>query len=63
MVAIIEIVSPGNKHSKDALRKFVSKAVEFLDQGVHLLIVDLFPPTKRDPNGIHRAIWDEISED
>src|SRR5262249_11343288 len=24
---------------------------------IHLLIVDLFPPTARDPEGIHRAIW------
>jgi hypothetical protein len=27
---------------------------------VHLLVVDLFPPTGRDPQGIHKAIWDEI---
>lgn len=27
---------------------------------MHLLIVDLFPPSKRDPEGIHQAIWDEI---
>jgi hypothetical protein len=27
-----------------------------------LLIVDLFPPTPRDPYGIHRAIWGEGRE-
>jgi Protein of unknown function (DUF4058) len=63
VVAIIEIVSPGNKHSKDSIRKFIDKAVEMLDRGVNLLIIDLFPPTKRDPQGIHKAIWDEISDD
>ena len=31
-------------------------------QGIHLLAIDLFPPTKRDPQGIHKAIWDEIEE-
>ncbi len=33
-------------------------------QGIHLLVIDLFPPSKRDPQGIHRAIWDEfVAED
>ena len=63
VVAIIEIVSPGNKDSRNALRAFVEKAVECLRQGIHLLLIDLFPPTKRDPSGIHKAIWDEIHEE
>lgn len=33
-----------------------------LDQGIHLLVIDLFPPSKRDPQGIHSAIWEEISD-
>jgi hypothetical protein len=32
-------------------------------QGVHLLIIDLFPPSKRHPQGIHKAIWDEFIEE
>lgn len=60
VVAIIEIVSPGNKSSQSGLRSFVRKASDLLDQGIHLLIVDLFPPSDRDPQGIHKAIWDEI---
>lgn len=62
VVCVIEIVSPGNKGSRSALRSFVEKTVEFLRQGVHLLIVDLFPPSIRDPQGIHKAIWDEIED-
>jgi hypothetical protein len=58
VVAVIEIVSPGNKDSKHAIRSFTRKAVEFLRAGIHLLIVDLFPPSKRDPFGIHPVIWD-----
>ncbi|HKB05362.1 MAG TPA: DUF4058 family protein [Gemmataceae bacterium] len=57
IVAVVEIVSPGNKSSGHAIRAFVAKADEFLEAGVHLLIVDLFPPTPRDPNGFHEAIW------
>lgn len=62
VVSIIEIVSPGNKASRSALRALVDKTVEFLRKGVHVLVVDLFPPTSRDPQGIHKAIWDEIEE-
>jgi Protein of unknown function (DUF4058) len=57
IIAIVEIVSPGNKNGQTEFAAFVQKADQFLRAGVHLLIVDLFPPTARDPQGIHRAIW------
>ena len=60
VVCIIEIVSPGNKDSRTALRSFVQKTREFLESGVNVLVVDPFPPTPRDPSGIHLAIWDEL---
>jgi len=28
-----------------------------------VMVIDLFPPTKRDPFGIHKAIWDQIVEE
>ena len=62
MVAIIELVSPGNKDSRNAFRQFIDKATEFLRAGVHLLIIDLFPPTSRDPHGIHKAILEEFGD-
>jgi hypothetical protein len=62
IVAIIEIVSPGNKSAVTALRSFVRKACDLIWQGIHLLIVDLLPPSARDPQGIHKAIWDEIAD-
>jgi hypothetical protein len=61
IIALIELVWPGNKASQFALRSFVNKAVEALVRGFHLLIVDLFPPSPRDPQGIHPAIWSEFS--
>ncbi len=63
IIAVIEIMSPGNKDSRSALRDFVEKTIEFLRGGIHVLVVDLFPPTPRDPFGIHKAIWDEIEEE
>lgn len=62
-IAVIEIVSPGNKDSRAALRESVEKTIDFLKAGVRVLVVDLFPPTPRDPAGIHKAIWDEIEEE
>ena len=62
-VAIIEIVSTGNKESRHAIRSFVEKAADILNQGVHLVVVDLFPPSPRDPQGIHKAISDEFGDE
>jgi hypothetical protein len=63
IVAIIEILSPGNKSSKAAVRDFVEKTLDYLKSGVHVLLVDLFPPTPRDPRGMHKLIWDEFLEE
>src|SRR4051794_26225413 len=63
IIAVIEILSPGNKDSRAAMRDFLDKTIDFMRQGVHLLLVDLFPPSARDPFGIHKAIWDEIHEE
>jgi hypothetical protein len=63
IIAVIEIVSPGNKDSRGALRDFVGKTIDFLRAGIHVVIIDLFPPTPRDPLGLHKVIWDEIKEE
>jgi hypothetical protein len=63
IVAMVEIVSPGNKASRHALRAFVDKACELLEHRIHLLLVDPFPPGPRDPNGIHAAIWEAVQDD
>ncbi len=60
VVAMIEVVSPGNKDSKHAIASFVAKAVDFIRNGIHFLVVDPFPPGPRDPDGIAQAIWDAL---
>jgi hypothetical protein len=57
VVAMVEIVSPGNKNNVNGLRAFVEKARGALAAGIHLLLADLFPPSARDPQGIHGAVW------
>ncbi len=60
---MVEVVSPGNKSSRRRFDSFVHKAEEALAAGIHLLIADLFPPTPRDPEGIHRAIWQDRDDE
>ncbi len=62
IVAMLEIVSPGNKASRHAFRALLDKACELLEHRIHLLIVDPFPPGRRDPNGVHAAIWAEVED-
>jgi hypothetical protein len=63
VVAVLEIVSPGNKASKAGFSALVEKSADLLRLGIHLLIIDLFPPGKRDPRGIHKALWDQFQEE
>jgi hypothetical protein len=62
IIAMIEVVSPGNKAGQHALRVFLDKAYELLEARIHLLIIDPFPPGPGDPNGLHAAIWAEIQD-
>jgi hypothetical protein len=56
LVALIEIVSRGNKVRPRNIDEFTDKAVDALKHGVNLLLVDLFPPGPNDPYGIHDLI-------
>jgi hypothetical protein len=60
LIAYIEIISSGNKSSRRALDRFLDKACSAIEQGVHLLVIDPYPPGTFDPKGIHGAIWNEI---
>lgn len=63
VVALIEILSPANKGSRMELETFLHKAQASLEQRVHLALVDLFPPGRLDPNGIHGALWEALGQD
>ncbi len=55
IVAMVEVVSPGNKASRNAMRAFIEKASQLLDKRIHLLILDLNPPGPRDRQGSTRG--------
>jgi hypothetical protein len=56
LVALLEIVSPANKDLASHVEDFAAKVVSALDLGVHVLLVDLFPPGPQDPHGTHGVI-------
>jgi hypothetical protein len=57
VVAMIEIVSPANFDRPASVRAFVRKADDALRSGVHLLVIDLFPPGRHAPRGMPEAVW------
>jgi hypothetical protein len=60
VVAIIEIISSGNKRDRRSLNEFIEKAATAFLEGVHLLIVDLYPPGSFDPGGLHGQLWSTL---
>lgn len=56
LVALLEIVSPANKDRAASVAEFATKVVNALDCGIYALVVDLLPPTRRDPDGMHSEI-------
>jgi Protein of unknown function (DUF4058) len=63
IVALVEIVSPANKDRKAHVTAFVNKMVAALELGIHVLLIDLFPPGAHDPDGMHGAVWDRFEPD
>jgi hypothetical protein len=63
VVAVIEVVSPGNKDSRHAARQFARKVVRAVHAGVHVLFVDPFPPRAADPHGLHNVVWPMLNGD
>jgi hypothetical protein len=62
LVALLEIVSPSNKDRARHVEEFAAKAVDALDVGVHLLLVDLLPPGRHNPQGMHGVIRQRLDQ-
>ena len=60
VVAMIEIVSFGNKSTEAALDRFTDKLIDALDRGGHLMVIDLHKPHTHDLRGIHAAYWERV---
>jgi hypothetical protein len=57
IVAMLEVVSPANKDRPAHVEEFVEKAQGAVRQGIHLMVLDLFPPGRHDPEGMNGAVW------
>ncbi|MDA1015120.1 MAG: DUF4058 family protein [Planctomycetota bacterium] len=62
LVALVEIVSPGNKDRVRSVADFTDKVESALTAGVHVLLADLFPPGPHDPAGMHGAIIQRLED-
>jgi hypothetical protein len=62
VIALIEILSPANKDRERHVVELVDKVCTALWQGIHVLLVDLFPPGRFDPSGIHAAVWERFDD-
>ena len=56
LVSLLEVVSPGNKDRAMNVAEFAEKMSEALEAGIHVLVLDLFPPGRHDPHGLRGAI-------
>ncbi len=63
VVAFIEIVSAGNKHSDAEVDRFNQKVSQLLEAGKHYLMVDVHPPNRHAPRGMHTAFWEHFYGD
>ena len=63
IIALVEIISPANKDRAAHVAEFTDKAETALWHGIHLLLVDLFPPGRYDPQGMHAAIWERFDDE
>ena len=63
IIALVEIISPANKERAAHVAEFADKAETALGHGIHLLLVDLFPPGRYDPQGMHAAIWERFDDE
>jgi len=57
VIALLEIVSPGNKHARRPLDDFIDKVAAALRDGIHVTIIDPLPSGRFDLDGIHGEVW------
>ena len=60
IVALLEIVSPGNNDRPRSVSDFADKVYDALENGCHLVVIDLLPPGPHDPQEMHFAVWDKF---
>jgi len=62
LVALVEIVSPATKDRARHVEVFTDKVLAALHAGVHVVLVDLLPPRRHDPDGFHGALLRQLEQ-
>ena len=62
IIALVEVVSPGNRNTRRGLSEFVGKIGAALRTRIHVTVADVFPPGRLDPNGLHAAICADFGQ-
>jgi hypothetical protein len=60
IVSLLEIVSASNKDRQASVEQFIDKAAIALGEGLHLQMIDLLPPGRFDPLGLHATLWPRL---
>ncbi len=63
IVAFIEIASLSNKDRTANVARVADKFESALWRGVNAMLLDILPPGRHDPRGMHAAIWERFSDD
>lgn len=63
VVAVIELITPGNKDGPQAVSEFVEKAADIIRGDVHLAVIDVLLPGAADPNGLHPLLWAALNSE
>jgi hypothetical protein len=63
IIAFVEIVSPANKDRMESVYDFGTKVIAALRSGIHVLLVDPFPPGSADPLGMHGTVWRRVASE
>ena len=62
LVALVEIVSPANKDRVAHVEELADKIENALRLGLHVLLLDLFPPGSSEPRGLHGVLWQRFDD-
>jgi hypothetical protein len=63
LVALLEVISPSNKDRERSVNEFADKVAAALELGVHVLMIDVLPPGRWDPRGMHGAILPQVDDE
>ena len=57
------LMPPDHYAAQESAARFAGKVVSAVEAGVHVLVVDLHPPTARDPDGMPGEIGAELGDE